>query len=602
MVLAVVVCLRFLLFSDSPAYALEEGGVEEDDSKDDHEAESRDSFNCESMRTSDSSVFNDSVLRCRRSSQQIASQMKSLGQPALTVDMPNKLQFRPARQRLISDASLIAKSNEEIIEYYESENLPLYTLEAKLMTGDEDGKREGAARAVAIRRGLLAKRHPELGNAMTNLPHSQYDDFATVVGACCENVVGTVPLPVGLAGPLLIDGVEYQIPMATTEGCLVASVNRGCKVLSQSGGVTTVLLNEGMTRAPVVKMPDIKSTAHLRSWLKETKNYDKIKTIFNGTSRFCRLTNIEPFQAGCFLYIRFVATTGDAMGMNMVSRACEAALSHILSNFPECRLLSLSGNVCSDKKSAAVNWLMGRGKTVISEAVIDREIVCNMLRTTPENLVKLNTAKNLIGSAVAGATSGGFNAHAANILAALYIATGQDVAQVVESSNCITILEVTGDTPLTSVSEKPHGGDLHITCTLPTLEVGTVGGGTVLSPQKSCLDILGVSGSGKNSGDNARQLAKIAAAGVLAGELSLLAALATNQLMPAHLRLNRSQLNMSQAQLQAMKGGKSSCDLQKQSCEATTSENVSENLRNNKHHSNDIHENSDDSDSDESNR
>jgi hydroxymethylglutaryl-CoA reductase (NADPH) len=195
-------------------------------------------------------------------------------------------------------------------------------------------------------------------------------------------------------------------------------------------------------------------------------------------------------------------------------------------------VLALSGNYCTDKKPAAINWIEGRGKSVTAEAVIPGKIVKTVLKTTVEALCNLNIKKNLIGSAMAGSI-GGFNAHAANILTAVFLATGQDPAQNVESSNCITGMEATN-----------NGEDLLMTVTMPCIEVGTVGGGTVLAPQQAMLELLGIKGAHPtNPGQNAQQLARIIAASVLAGELSLISALAAGHLVRAHLVHNRSQLN-----------------------------------------------------------
>lgn len=196
--------------------------------------------------------------------------------------------------------------------------------------------------------------------------------------------------------------------------------------------------------------------------------------------------------------------------------------------------LSVFGNFCSDKKPSAVNWIEGRGKSVVCEAVIGEEVVKKVLKTDVQSLVELNTIKNLAGSAVAGAL-GGFNAHASNIVTAIFIATGQDPAQNVESSHCITMLE-----PVNA------GRDLHISVTMPSIEVGTVGGGTQLASQSACLDLLGVRGASRDRpGSNARLLATVVAGGVLAGELSLLSALAAGQLVKSHMKYNRSSKDVS---------------------------------------------------------
>jgi hydroxymethylglutaryl-CoA reductase (NADPH) len=203
------------------------------------------------------------------------------------------------------------------------------------------------------------------------------------------------------------------------------------------------------------------------------------------------------------------------MGMNMISKGCERSLEVLSEYYPNMSIVSLSGNYCTDKKPAAINWIEGRGKSVVAEAVIPGKIVESVLKTTVSALVELNLNKNLIGSAMAGSV-GGFNAHAANILTAVYLATGQDPAQNVESSNCITLMKAIN-----------QGQDLHISCTMPSIEVGTLGGGTALPPQAAVLEMLGVRGSHPETpGANAQRLARIICAGVMAGELSLCAALA----------------------------------------------------------------------------
>jgi len=200
-------------------------------------------------------------------------------------------------------------------------------------------------------------------------------------------------------------------------------------------------------------------------------------------------------------------------------------------HFTDMEILSLSGNFCTDKKPSAVNWLEGRGKSVVCEAVIPASVVKTILKTTVTALVDLNINKNLIGSAMAGSI-GGFNAHAANIVTAVFIATGQDPAQNVASANCLTVMEARRE-------------DLYISCTMPSIELGTVGGGTVLPPQTACLQMLGVKGPNvEQPGQNATTLARVVCAAVLAGELSLMSALAAGHLVRSHLRHNRSMSNM----------------------------------------------------------
>ncbi|XP_014242053.1 3-hydroxy-3-methylglutaryl-coenzyme A reductase-like [Cimex lectularius] len=386
-------------------------------------------------------------------------------------------------------------------------------------------------RAVKIRRMHLSK-NSQLKNAFMSLPYERFD-YKKVFGACCENVIGYVPLPLGIVGPLLLDGKKVYIPMATTEGCLVASTNRGCRAVSFNG-VTSRSVDDGMTRGPVVRFPDLVRASEAMTWIKSEEAFKNIKKTFDSTSRFAKLTKIQVRITGRLLFIRFVATTGDAMGMNMVSKGSEHSLIYIKKKFQDMEILSLSGNYCADKKSTSVNWIEGRGKSVVCEARISSNIVKTVLKTSVEAIVDLNINKNLVGSAVAGSI-GGFNAHAANIVTAIFIATGQDPAQNVTSSQCMTLMEPCGN----------DNSDLYISCTMPCIEVGTLGGGTVLSPQSSCLEILGVKGSSVNPGDNASRLARIVCACVLAGELSLMAALASGDLVKSHLKHNRSSTSVT---------------------------------------------------------
>eukprot|EP01113_Clastostelium_recurvatum_P010970 TRINITY_DN1550_c0_g1_i1.p1 TRINITY_DN1550_c0_g1~~TRINITY_DN1550_c0_g1_i1.p1 ORF type:complete len:552 (-),score=123.84 TRINITY_DN1550_c0_g1_i1:89-1744(-) len=363
--------------------------------------------------------------------------------------------------------------------------------------------------------------------ALSHLPYEHYD-YTKVMGACCENVIGYIPIPIGVAGPLLLDDKLVTIPMATTEGCLVASTHRGCKAITKSGGAVSAIVNSGMTRAPLLRLPTVTRSAELKKWLEVQENFYMIASAFNSTSRFARLASIKVNLAGRDIFMRFKSTTGDAMGMNMVSKGVEKALEVLTSYFPELEILSLSGNFCTDKKPSAVNWLEGRGKSVVAEATISAEIVQSVLKTTIPALVDVNIHKNLVGSAMAGSI-GGFNAHASNIVTAVYIATGQDPAQNVESSNCMTLMESIND-----------GKDLYISVTMPSIEVGTVGGGTHLPAQAAMLDLLQVRGSHPTRpGANAEQLARVVAGAVMAGELSLMSALAAGHLVRSHMQHNR---------------------------------------------------------------
>ena len=247
-------------------------------------------------------------------------------------------------------------------------------------------------------------------------------------------------MPLGIAGPLQIDGTLYPIPMATAEGTLVASTSRGCKALNAGGGVSTVLTHDAMTRGPAIDFPSAVQAGRAKVWVDSEEGHAIIKAAFESTSRFAKLKSLKSAIAGRTLYVRFATSTGDAMGMNMISKGTEKALEKMKEYFPTMVVLALSGNYCTDKKPAAINWIEGRGKSIVAEAVVPGKVVNGVLKTTVEALCNLNIKKNLIGSAMAGSI-GGFNAHASNILTAIFLATGQDPAQNVESSMCMTLME-----------------------------------------------------------------------------------------------------------------------------------------------------------------
>ncbi|KAL0256557.1 3-hydroxy-3-methylglutaryl-coenzyme A (HMG-CoA) reductase isozyme [Diplodia seriata] len=426
---------------------------------------------------------------------------------------------------LLKEKKAPSMTDEELIELAVRGKIPGYALEKTL---------ENKVRAVRIRRAVVSRTHATRQTSFllekSKLPYEHYN-YDLVHGACCENVIGYLPLPLGVAGPLNIDGQNYFLPMATTEGVLVASVSRGCKAINAGGGSITILTGDGMTRGPCVGFETLARAGQAKIWIDSEEGQKVMKNAFNSTSRFARLQTLKTALAGTYLYIRFKTTTGDAMGMNMISKGVEHAMS-VMKNehgFDDMAIISVSGNFCTDKKPAAINWVDGRGKSVVAEAIIPADVVKSVLKSDVNALVELNIAKNLIGSAMAGSI-GGFNAQAANIVTAVFLATGQDPAQNVESSNCITVM-------------KNMNGNLHISVSMPSIEVGTIGGGTILEPQSAMLDLLGVRGAHPTSpGDNARQLARIVAAAVLAGELSLCSALAAGHLVRAHMSHNRSQV------------------------------------------------------------
>lgn len=348
-------------------------------------------------------------------------------------DVPERTQAEC--EALLRERRAPLLDDEELIDLSLRGKIPGYALEETL---------ENKTRAVKVRRAVISRTSAtsEFTSLLENsqLPYERYH-YDLVHGACCENVIGYMPLPVGVAGPMTIDGKSYFLPMATTEGVLVASTNRGCKAINAGGGAVTVLTADGMTRGPCVGFVTLVRAAEAKLWLDSEAGQRVMKDAFNSTSRFARLQSMKTALAGTYLYIRFKTTTGDAMGMNMISKGTEHALLVMATEagFDDMSIISVSGNFCTDKKSAAINWVDGRGKSIVAEAIIPGEVVRSVLKSDVNALVELNISKNLIGSAMAGSI-GGFNAHAANIVAAMFLATGQDPAQVVESSQCITVM------------------------------------------------------------------------------------------------------------------------------------------------------------------
>ncbi len=354
----------------------------------------------------------------------------------------------------------------------------------------------------------------------------EYGFPAATADSNIENMIGTTQIPLGVAGPVTVDGGaatgEYTLPLATTEGALLASVNRGCSTLERAGGVTARVHHSGMTRAPVFRVADVAAAEALVEWTRD--NEDALADAAEATTNHGELLGVTPYVVGNSVYLRFRYDTKDAMGMNMATIATRAAAS-LVEEETTAELVALSGNMCTDKKPAAVNAIQGRGQSVTADATLPREVVVDRLHTTPEDIAELNTRKNHVGSAKA--VSMGFNAHVANVVAAMFLATGQDAAQVVEGANAITTAEVTDD------------GDLYVSVSLASLQVGTVGGGTKLPTQAAALDLLGHQGGGDPPGSNSEAFAEVIAAGALAGELSLLGALASQHLSSAHESLGR---------------------------------------------------------------
>jgi hydroxymethylglutaryl-CoA reductase (NADPH) len=311
---------------------------------------------------------------------------------------------------------------------------------------------------------------------------------------------------------------EFYVPLATTEGTLVASYSRGMKVLAASGGVTTTIMDDAMQRAPVFYFEDARQVRDFSTWVED--HFDEIKQAADASTRFGRLRNIEHYPAAKFLFLRFNYTTGDAAGQNMVGKATQAACDWITKVHPFANFYVLESQFATDKKSSQINILNTRGKRVIAEATIPDAVMREELRSSPFKQMYGLMVSN-IGTFMSGATSNGN--HCANALAALFIATGQDAANIAEAA--VSILH----------TERKKDGDLYISLTLPSLIVATYGGGTGLSTQRECLEAMGCYGQGKVS-----KFAEICAATALAGELSLSGAVGAREWVSSHDQLGRN--------------------------------------------------------------
>ncbi|HHN81124.1 MAG TPA: hydroxymethylglutaryl-CoA reductase (NADPH) [Methanomicrobia archaeon] len=393
--------------------------------------------------------------------------------------------------------------------------------EAKLYALDRE---HGSADATSLRRSFLEDYSQ---TTLSNIAHTSLD-FDVLCGRNAENTIGAAQIPMGVAGPLKVRGTHasgtYYVPLATTEGALIASTNRGCSVITQAGGAVTTVLGDVMTRAPLFRVPDLTHATELVAWADE--HFDKLQEVANAQTRYTKLVECMPFVAGRNVFLRFAFSTGDSMAMNSATKASDAVATMIEETFPWAELVSVSGNMCVDKKPSAVNFVLGRGKSVAAEVLIPKGIVEKKLKTTAARMADVCYRKIYVGSARAGSV-GGFNAHFANVAAAFFAATGQDLAHVVEAATGLTMME-------------DVDGDLYACVTLPDVPLATFGAGTQLPTQKEALSILGLVGSSDVPGERCKALAEVFASTVLAGELSLIGALASRDLTKAHMQYGRA--------------------------------------------------------------
>ncbi len=358
------------------------------------------------------------------------------------------------------------------------------------------------------------------GVALQHLTRYSFDPGIT--HGNIENFTGVAQVPLGFAGPIRINGEHAQgdflIPLATSEGTLVASYNRGIKVINLCGGVTCTVTDDCMQRAPVFIFDSAREARDFRDWINE--HMEDIRRESEATSHVAKLLYIDVYLSNKFAYLRFNFSTGDAAGQNMVGRATFAACSWILENAAGVRRFYLESNLATDKKASHVNLLRTRGKRVTAEVVVPRRLLLEHLRVEPESLTYHGGVAN-VGAFLSGAHNNGL--HSANAITAMFIATGQDVANVAEASSGIIYSELT------------PAGDLYLSMTLPSLIVATHGGGTGLATQQECLAILGCTGKG-----TAKKLAEIIAGVVLAGELSLAGAISSLEWVSAHEEYGRN--------------------------------------------------------------
>jgi hydroxymethylglutaryl-CoA reductase (NADPH) len=346
----------------------------------------------------------------------------------------------------------------------------------------------------------------------------------------CENFIGVAQIPMGVVGPLRVRGKhadgDFYVPLATTEAALVASTNRGCAAIREAGGAVVRVEDVGMTRAPVFRTSGIIQTQQFLQWIQDHE--DDLRRLTESTSRHLKFLEVRPYAFGTTVFLRFRFDSGDAMGMNMVTIACDRAVNELIEPSTGVPCVALSGNYCVDKKPAAINWQEGRGKRIYAEVLLEAPTLHRYLKTTARDLAEVQYRKNLLGSIAAGSL--GFNAHYANVLAAFFIATGQDPAHVVEGSLGITCIE-------------PRGPDsVFASIFMPDVPLGAVGGGTALDTQREALAVLGVSPDPERRGEATLRLAEILGAVVLAGELSLMAAFTSQDLARAHEKLGRGEL------------------------------------------------------------
>ena len=356
--------------------------------------------------------------------------------------------------------------------------------------------------------------------SMEHVGHYSLDPASTAGNI--ENFIGVAQVPMGLVGPLLVNGEhaqgEFYMPMATSEGTLIASYNRGARLLRDSGGAKVTVVDDAMQRAPVFIFDDARQARDFGVWVED--NFEQIAAQAESTTRSGKLRNIQQFAASRMRYLRFNYTTGDAAGQNMVGKATFAACEWIMANYEGIERYMLSGAMDTDKKHSQLNTLHSRGKRVIAEVTMPSELIEKTMNISAEALYKARSISQ-VGAFMAGSNNTG--AHSANGITAAFIATGQDVANVAESSAAVVFADIN------------EQGDYYLSITIPSLIIATFGGGTGLATQQECLKMIGCDGAGK-----VHKLAEIIGAMVLAGEISLMSAVLAGDWVTSHDVLGRN--------------------------------------------------------------
>ena len=350
-----------------------------------------------------------------------------------------------------------------------------------------------------------------------------------------ESKIGAALIPMGIAGPVRINGQHVNesvyLPLATNEAALVAGVQRGVKAINMAGGLNTTVTFDGMSRAPLIEAPNIVEAQALCRRIREDEAFCKALQI-HIKDPFVRLEQIDPYQLGTKVFLRIICKTGDAMGMNGVTKAAADITRGLLAQLPEWKLLTISSNLCTDKKAAHINVLNGRGKSVETEIFISDEILGKVFKAgvNGRSVEKTVFHKCYLGSSLSG-TLTGFNVNAANTVAAFFAATGQDLAHVVSSSSCF-------------VQADAVDGGVHFMVSMPCLELATIGGGTRFGTANEALNLIGCGGFGKDVDDNGNvlRLAEIAATVVTALDLNTACAQAAGyEMADSHVKLARGE-------------------------------------------------------------